>query len=1032
MVPERTFGGLFNRGGRLRRRWAAAIAEPDPAQAVARLREVLAEIAEHPDAYARQWAEVQGSLLEDRLLPLLADEDFRTLETLGAQTGAPLPWPLVAARAARGEDTEARALAGRVTDPPPSESVPLLARLLATGFDSGTVRIAEASTLARRFPDVPGAERTLGLHALLVDGDAAEAASHFSRAPEDETTFVGLLAARLRLGDHDGVTAPAARRTVPSATRADHPAAPSTAHPNHPANPSAHAEHRADPSATRTDHRAAPLVRASTELATLSALLAWLDDPAATGPAPADTARLTRFTIAAHAGEWLDYAIGRMYLLEGDAQRAAQLLPPLAEAFPGRPDWDYHAAWALLLRDDPEAVAQRYARSPTWPLGCLLQDADPARKFAKNVKEAPPPAAYAELAAARASLARGEHPPAEAQNWQHPTGTLADHLEALRTVLGLRFARHNQWALAQAMEIPLFRRLPAAERLRWSGLAALRTHPDRGRALLTEAADALGYGRAALALATHEAQEGHFDAALRLLDGPARPSGPKADLLRTWLQTRADPDAENVPAAQALPQARYALGHLRLRQAARRQADGDAEQAMQLALTAATAFDEAAADAPRTIPRDARALARAAELFAGRAPGGLPDDTAAKLRRAAADHPWATWVLGLAELTGPTIPDPGLCDRLVHLLDGAADAPPQAVTALAGALTGAYLRADGDARAAPLPRLLAGLTERHGLPEVHRLNGIVRAAALRRPGSGAGPAGPADLPVALAAARRELAAGDGDAALRLLRAAPVQDATGRHIRDLLAAALSGDPGEFDPPEGVPGRLTAALLAAQAAALAESAPDECRALLVRTLPEHDVSGLVDLHRVLPALCAAPGRGGGARPRELAAVLRKVAADGGFDPLTLARCATAANDHETAERAWREALRAGTDEETVREEYGRYLCHRATTARRRNEPLEAARLLRRAAGILDGQEPDQFLPEEDEVAEVRRVYQDRLRGLNQTRRTILAAEWDRAAKRYAAAAAAGLVAKALGHFEEMRALANTGSLRGRWEG
>ncbi|MFI6516491.1 hypothetical protein ACIBF1_13110 [Spirillospora sp. NPDC050679] len=996
MVPERAFGGLFNRGGRLRRRWAAAVAEPDPARALERLREVLAEIAEHPDAYARQWAEVQGSLLEERTRPLLTDEDFRALETLGPQTGAAAPWPLVAARAARGEEAEARALAERTADPPPPESFPLLERLLATGFDSGTVRIAEAAALARRFPGVAGAERTLGLNALLVDGDAAAAASHLARAPDDETTFVALLAARLRMGDHGGVAALAARPG-----------------------------RRADPSTAR----------AGAELAALSALLAWLDDPSATGPAPADSARLARFTVAAHAGEWLDYAIGRMYLLEGDARRAAELLPPLAEAFPGRPGWDYQAAWALLLRDDPEGVAQRYARSPTWAVGCLLRDADPARDFAKNVKEAAPPAAYTALAAARTALAGGERPPAEPQDWQSPDGTLADHLEALRTVLGLRFARHNQWALAQAMETPLFRRLPAAERLRWSGLAALRTDPDRGRALLTEAADAHGYGRAALALAAHEAQEGRFDAALRMLDGPARPSGPKADLLRTWLLTRADPDAEDVPADQALPQARYALGHLRLRQAALRQADGDAEQAVRLALTAATAFDEAAADAPRAIPRDARALARAAELFAGKAPG-VPDDsfvaTAGRLRRAAADHPWATWVLGLAELTGPAVPDPGLCDRLVHLLDGAADAPPQAVTALAGAMTGAYLRSDGDHRAAPLPRLLAGLTERHGLPEVQRLNGIVRAAALRRPGSGAGPSGPADLPVALAAARRELAAGDRDAALRLLRAAPAEDATGRHIRDLLAAALAGDPGGHDPPEGVPGRLTAALLAAQAAALAESAPDECRALLVRTLPAHDVSGLVDLQRVLPALCAAPGRGGGARPRELAAVLRKVAAEGGFDPLTLARCATAANDHETAERAWREALRASADGETVREEYGRYLCHRATVARRRGDPLEAARLLRRAAGVLDGQEPDQFLPDEDEAAEVRRVYQDRLRGLNQTRRTILAAEWDRAAKRYAAAAAAGQVARALGHFEEMRALANTGSLRGRWEG
>ncbi|MGK5557686.1 hypothetical protein ACSNOI_39380, partial [Actinomadura kijaniata] len=168
----------------------------------------------------------------------------------------------------------------------------------------------------------------------------------------------------------------------------------------------------------------------------------------------------------------------------------------------------------------------------------------------------------------------------------------------------------------------------------------------------------------------------------------------------------------------------------------------------------------------------------------------------------------------------------------------------------------------------------------------------------------------------------------------------------------------------------------------------------------------------------------------RPRELAALVRRAADDEGFDPLTLARCATAVGDHQIADKAWRTALR-GLDDPAVREEYGGYLCHRAVVAHRDGGILEAVRLLRGAAKVLDGQEPGQFLPDDDEIAEVRRVYEERLAASDGTRRRILNAEWNRAEQRYRQAAAHEQVARALVHFEEMRALAATGSLRARWE-
>ncbi|TDB91404.1 hypothetical protein E1264_01885 [Actinomadura sp. KC216] len=1070
MKPERALGGRFGRGARLRRLWDAADAEPDPARAAEMLREVAAGIASDP-AYAEFWPQLLESMLAARLLPELTDVDFGLLESRGLQYAEAIAGdgasgdpgtalmaallPLAAARRARGEGDAATGLLTRLcrspysgphvvaraaaelaahgavgrdqlsiyaevtgrAERPPDAVAALVAGLLSVRHDSGTIRIAQAGELAAMMASAgaarPDLDRTLGLHRLMVDGAPHDAVAPLTRAwraaPADESAFAGLLAALLRSGAHGSL-----------------------------------AELAADPARPRT--------RAVEELIRLGRVLAWLDDPADPAPAPAGAARLTGFTVAAQAGEWLDYAIGRLYLLEGDSRRAAELLAPLAEAFPGRPGWDYHAAWALYLRGDREGVAARFdrvrGRPEAWAVRCVLCDIDPAAGDAEADASAAPPGAYSALAAARTELIQGGRPPAEPSTWLADDGALPDHLEALRTVLALRFARHNQYALTQATALPLFQRLPAPERLLWSGLAELETRPDRARELLTEAARAHGYGRAALVLAAHDAQEGRPTSALHLLDGPEAPSGPKAELLRTWLAASLGDEEETAAdrlerlEAHTLPKARYSLGHLRLHQAIRQQARGRPDDATRSALQAKEDFDRAAAAGPRLVPPDTRALARAAELFAT---GQAGTDTLGKLRRRAAGHPWATWVLGLAELTagqpGAGL-DLGLCGQLVNQVGGAdGDPAAPAVTALAGVLARASVLAGGE-RAAELSGLLGGLAERN-VPAadplvLRRLHHLSRAAVVRAvpPRRAAGDP-PADLPGALAAARHALAGGDRAEALRLLDGASAIDADEARVRAILTTALGGpaadDPGELAPPDGAPARIAAALRLARAAGLADTDPEACRKLLLEALAEDEIADLVDLGRVMPALCAAPGRGGGARPRQLAALLRKVVVTTRFEPLTLARCATAVGDHQMADSAWRDALRAGGagDLEAVREEYGRYLCHRATAARRGGDLLEAARLLHRAAGVLDDDEPEELLPEEDEIAEVRRLYEERLATLTGVRARILAAEWARSLERFREHAAAKAVSRALGHFEELQALAHTGSLRGRWE-
>ena len=105
---------------------------------------------------------------------------------------------------------------------------------------------------------------------------------------------------------------------------------------------------------------------------------------------------------------------------------------------------------------------------------------------------------------------------------------LAERLEALRTALGEAYGQAGAAEMKALLREPLYRRLPRADRLLWSGLLALREEPEEGRRLLGTAL-ALGHERAALVLAAHHLEEYRLAKAHRLLAGR---SGAKAELLQ--------------------------------------------------------------------------------------------------------------------------------------------------------------------------------------------------------------------------------------------------------------------------------------------------------------------------------------------------------------------------------------------------------------------------------------------------------------------------------------------------------------------
>lgn len=551
----------LTRDGRRHRRWAAAAAEPDPVTALAGLFEVLDDIDRRPGGCGAWWPDLVTSMTQDGRLDLLEAADLRRLETVGervaAEAGAELSlaeaWlPIADAYTARGEPRQATRLLLAVHRRTPQRDVQtdVTARLARngttgdaelavyldclTGAAPDRVRAAVRGAIAaavhvdldtpvgtvRRARDIveqlqraeitqPGARRVLGFAALLADGDPRAAVAHLEAArtaePTDPAVFAGLLAARLRSGDH---------RRIAELGDLPHPS---------------------------TGQIGA--------LLHLSRTLAWLDDPSIAGPAPRPAGD------PVVAGEWLPYATARLQLLDGDP---APALPALARTAAGDPSWRYHAAWAAALSGDRDGVALQYTAaedSPDrWTIACVLLDADPETAGRIGIGAAALQASPWGAAVFTARLQAGTLGPRDPRVVvppDDPAAPMTERLERLRLDLGCRHARGA--ALTDLVASGLFDRLPKAERLLWTGL--------RGRAGDLDEAARLGHPRAPLVLAVHHLERHDLDTATAALTRVAWRTDATVTLLRTWIDARTT-GATDLPAGDA--RTHYLLGNLRL------------------------------------------------------------------------------------------------------------------------------------------------------------------------------------------------------------------------------------------------------------------------------------------------------------------------------------------------------------------------------------------------------------------------------------------------------------------------------------
>lgn len=1007
MIPSASPLGAFNRQGRLRNAWAKAFAEPDPARCLERLRAVWPKFAAKPEVYAPDWPPFLDSVLRGPAAPLLTPDDLSALEDIGFRlTARPAPGlsqrdalgPLLAARDFRRQAHAANALLTRMYHAPelPFPERVALARALASrgargdeqldiyvrhlretrsvsaepamlsllagtlkvDFDADRIRLTRAGELAMKLRaaqlDVAGIDLALGFAHLLLGADYPVAVQHFQAAraadPASFIALLGLLAAWTHNGDHDLVLA-AARITDSPVTA---------------------------------------------ELAELSAMLVWLDDVVAPGQPPCSLTRLGELNVRKLAGDWLDFAIGRAQLLVGNAGQAAEILVPLAQRHPERPQWNYHAAWALALRGDRDGV-RRHFHGGDWPVGALLLDTDPglADELERELTRHGVPAEHTDAVRTRLALARRERP--DLLTRPLIVGGLPEALESLRTMLGQRLTGAPTPFIDDTVRA-MVAHLPLADQLLWTGLAALSTDRGRGRAALEQAAHRLGYPRAALVLAVHHLEEGRYGEAEPLLARFDGRTDPDFRVLRAWCRSRVDDDATaelEQLATSGNSRAHYALGSVYIG----RMTASAADRKQVFAHQAAAEFRAALRDPVQPVPADAAVLARCAELIDTGAPASVPGaDWAAVVnlplpRRTT----WVCWLGAIAQLTDdPATASAGAAEHLVTQLEdaGGARAVPRAVAQM---LVRASLAEPDPARAGALTGLVGRLARLRSDPELTRLHDLVNAAAERLGGPPA--TAVSDSPEArFVAAERALSDHDHAAAARQLREVPPGDEPVQRGSALLADLLDGRTPEPDVqieiPDDLPQRTAHALHVVNAAALAEREPARSIAMLAPVIGESDLAGIVDLRRSLPLMCASIAKTR-QKPGPLLELILGLATNPGegCDDLTLlARCAAAIGEHELAEMLWREsfAKQPRVSEET-RAEYIAFLNHRAVLAHRQDDDMAAVHqllLARRASTDIGLVQP---VPTPDEVDELAARFDKALKQLPEPRRRSSADEW-----------------------------------------
>ncbi len=136
----------------------------------------------------------------------------------------------------------------------------------------------------------------------------------------------------------------------------------------------------------------------------------------------------------------------------------------------------------------------------------------------------------------------------------------------------------------------------------------------------------------------------------------------------------------------------------------------------------------------------------------------------------------------------------------------------------------------------------------------------------------------------------------------------------------------------------------------ATALAADRQDQGYEMLSLVLRQHthEITSLLNVERMLPALCGYYRMKDGNVPPHITGMIRELSSHGvrGSEAATLARCMAAIDELEDACRFWEQSMADAPNSQYARE-YAKVLCHLAVTAHQGGKDQEAVRLLRQAA-------------------------------------------------------------------------------------
>ncbi len=1012
MQPTTSFWDNFSSEGRVKKLWAEALRETDPQKSLALLRSVRQKLYE-PPSFIHLWLPFLDTFLARERVQNLHDDDLADVEKMGRSLQhstnlreaslASVIWQrVIEAYNVRGEyklacnlaeklykdsfsDEKTRAYCIRElarqkmidgsyaemyvaylrnhSDPQKeTEIFQVLDTLFTLDFRTSDERLISVnrtaqSLLALSIPTLPNLlphlQSSRGLYALFVKAAPEEARDHFERAYQlnntDRLAALGLLACEMRLGRNIEVT----RLVQNSSLRA--------------------LLHDPDIATLLVLHR----------------LIQWLDQLEVPGPLPLDASVVTRlatFPLQRCVGDMAVAALGRFYLLIGDAQSARTQFDLLMKNTLKIPQWGYYAAWTYALCGDVARVLDCFERLASWPgrwtIACILLDQDlrlaeqsGALALLKNIAATDAPAAP--VIKSRLALAQTATPVSES-SWIDATYSLEEALEVLRTGLAQALTSKDLETAARLVTRSSFARLPLADQTYWLGL--VERDQTRSFSLLVQAAEKWQHRRAALLLLVRSLRQGNWSQAIRYQEQAlVGRTDVTAQLIRLYVdgrQAHLDDALQQGEQLAALGEERayYILGNLYFYQAATYQATAEPQetrQAQQARLHAALAWQRLLATGQKKLPKDLPALSACASFIAypqQRATSALTLIQNFQELDPVLRQPWLEWHVMLALLWyGTPQALSAMYTTMLNIAEIAGRADDSSVTTLALAMTRF------------VHRLKEGLTTQQFLELLKRFVQQSSRSASKQVLSSMIVAGQRALYVRADEHQRAQIEEDlrhhlerdprngllilwqisialhnnkGKEATELLQNASPEDPTLAYLLQELLNLLNDTP---------PAEITSSLneqltdlsrdVLNTARAIASNRREEAYDLLLRQSTSQ-ILATWRWERILPSLCLYIQQKGITPPAFLTHILHswRPTTEDGEVLLSLARCASILGNIEDACQLWEEALHNSTNDEHYtawRQDFVRFLCRQAVSEYTAGQSLEAAGRLRLAA-------------------------------------------------------------------------------------